>query len=160
MTSRLKAPDVSYAQKIFLKDDPKELYIAVNEFAYHISSESKNIISACYWVEWIIQFECLCNNRKEKCKCERRDFAPVALNSQNDVIWIIWDTILYESRKKNIDLLIKIQEALMAMFSIKYTNGCKRKRKYIIYYSIALLTENPNYKTNIINNMDEIRAIT
>lgn len=160
MTSRLKAPKVTYAQDVFMKDDPKELFIAINEFAYHISAESKNIISACYWVEWIIQFETICKSRKEKCAAERRDYAPVAQSFQTDVVWIIWDAILYESKKKNKDLLIKILNAIIGIFSIKYTFGCKRKRKYLIYFAIALLTETPNYNVAIIHNSSEIEAIT
>jgi hypothetical protein len=160
MTSKLKAPNVSYAQHIFLKDDPKELFIAINEFAYHISSESKNTVSACYWVEWVMQFESICKSRKEKCAAERRDFAPVSPIFQTDVVWIIWDAILCESRGKNNDLLIKIQNAILAIFSIKYTPGCKRKRKYLIYFAISLLTETPNFKVAIIQNTSEIEAIT
>ena len=160
MTNRLKAPNVSYAQNIFMKDDPKELFIAINEFSYHISSDSKNTISACYWIEWIMQFESICKSRKEKCMAERRDFPPVSTNFQTDVVWIIWDAILCESRKKNNDLLMKIQNAILSIFSIKYSPGCKRKRKYLIYFAISLLTETPNYKVAIIQNTGEIDAIT
>ena len=160
MTNRLKAPKVSYAEAIFKKDDPKELFIATNEFCYHISQESKNTVNACYWVEWIIQFESICKSRKEKCLCERRDFVQVAPQFQTDIIWIIWDAILFESRKKNNDLLLKILEALLGIFIIKYSPGCKRKRKYLIYFAISLLIENPNYNISIINNTDEIDAIT
>ena len=66
MTDRFKAPDVKYADGIFLKDDPKELFVAINELAYNISEDGKNIINACYWIEWIIEFENVCKNRKEK----------------------------------------------------------------------------------------------
>lgn len=160
MTSRLKAPKITYAENIFMKDDPKELFIAINEFAYHISTESKNTISACYWVEWIMQFESICKNRKEKCAAERREFAPVSSNFQTDVVWIIWDAILSESRSKKLDLLMKIQNAIIAIFSIKFTSGCKKKRKFLIYFAIALLTETPNYGLAIIHNSNEIEAIT
>ena len=47
MTSKLKAPNIEFAKNSFLKDDPKELFIAINELAYHISRESKDTLSAC-----------------------------------------------------------------------------------------------------------------
>ena len=47
MTFRLKAPTADYVNQL-LPDDPKELYIALNEFAYHISNDSKDSVSACY----------------------------------------------------------------------------------------------------------------
>ena len=65
MASRLKAPSVEFANKIFQKDDPKELYIAINEFAYHISPESKNVMSACYWLEWLLEFDNLSKKKRE-----------------------------------------------------------------------------------------------
>lgn len=36
MASRLKAPSVDFANSFFQKNDPKELFIAINEFAFHI----------------------------------------------------------------------------------------------------------------------------
>ena len=32
MTERFQAPDISYGNNIFLKEDPKELFIPANEF--------------------------------------------------------------------------------------------------------------------------------
>ena len=43
MTDRFKAPTRKYAEEVFLKDDPKELFVAINEFAYNISQDGKNI---------------------------------------------------------------------------------------------------------------------
>ena len=63
--SSLTAPSVKYAQEVFQKGDPQEIFIAINEFAYNISPESKNIISASYWVEWLLEFETI---SKEKGK--------------------------------------------------------------------------------------------
>ena len=41
ISSKLKAPDVSFAGNNFKKDDPKELYIAINELAYSVSNQRK-----------------------------------------------------------------------------------------------------------------------
>ena len=65
MTDRFKAPHVQYAQELFLKEDPKELFIPINELAYNISSDCRNVMISCYWIEWIIDFELLCKSKKE-----------------------------------------------------------------------------------------------
>ena len=159
LTNRLKASNISFSADFFLKEDPKELFIPINEFAYHISKDSKNTVYACYWVEWLIQFELICKNKKQKTFCERRDFVPVLTNNQMDLIWIIWHGIIKEADKRNNKLLVKIIKSLLDIFCIKYTNSCKTKRKYIIYFAISLLTETINYNVKIINNQDYINNI-
>ena len=159
MASRLKAPTINYANEIFRKDDPKEMYIAINEFAYHISEESHNVVSACYWLEWILEFDAICKGKKELCVCENRQFAAVQDNFKNDNIWIIWEVILSQCAKKNDPLILKIINALLEIFCIKYSSGVKKRRRFVIYFAIALLTEPVDFKIEMINNKTEIDVI-
>jgi hypothetical protein len=145
LSSRLVAPSIKYASSSFKSDDPTELFIAVNEFAYHLSSDSKNVVSACYWLEWVLEYELICKTKKEKCLCELRSFPPIQDKYRNDIIWIIWDTLLTECKSKNNAIMLKIMTALMEVFSIKYSAGVKRRRKYIIYFAIALLVDPLDY---------------
>ena len=75
MSERLKADSMEYAQVIFKPKDPKELFIAVNEFAFSLTV--KNMITACYWLEWVSDFESICKKRKEPIHCVRRSQHPV-----------------------------------------------------------------------------------
>jgi len=154
MTDRFKAPNVKYAEDVFLKDDPKELFVSINELAYNISIDGKNIISACYWIEWIIEFESICKNRKEKCKCERRTQIPVDSKNQMDIIWIIWDIFLKEANKRS-KIVVKIVNALLNLFTLKYTSGCNKKRKYILYFVVSLLCENFTIDEDIIRKSQQ-----
>jgi hypothetical protein len=149
MRDRFKAPDVKYAEEVFLKDDPKELYVAINELSYCLSSDIKNIMSACYWIEWIIEYETLCKIKKEKCRCERRSKMPVESKSQMDVIWIIWDIFLINAEKQD-KIIKKIVNALLSLFTLKYTSGCCKRRKYILYFVVSLLCEKVNLNEEII----------
>jgi hypothetical protein len=134
---------------VFLKDDPKELFVAINELAYNLSEDGKNIISACYWIEWITEFENVCKLKKEKCKCERRSSMPVDSKFQMDIIWIIWDIFLNQSEKLNNPLIKKIVNALLNLFTLKYTNNCNKKRKYILYFVVSLLCEKVSFDEEI-----------
>jgi len=149
MTDRFKAPNTKYAEQHCKNEDPKELFIAVNELAYNLSSESKNVMNACYWIEWIMEFENVCKARKDKFKCERRDKMPVDSKNQMDIIWIIWDMFLKEAEKKT-PITKKIIQSLLSLFSLKYTTCCYKKRKNIIYFVVSILCENINYDEEII----------
>jgi hypothetical protein len=141
MTDRFKAPDVKYSEDVFMKDDPKELFVAINELAFNISLDGKNTVSACYWIEWITEFDVICKAKKEKCKCERRNNIPVDSKYQMDIIWLIWDVLLKESEKRS-KIIQKIINSLLSLFTLKYTTGCHRKRKYILYFVVSILCEN------------------
>jgi hypothetical protein len=147
MTERLKATSMRYAENIFLKEDPKELYIAINEFCFHL--EGKNMVNACYWIEWIMEFETICKQKREKIICERRSNIPVESKCQMDLIWIIWDIILSISEEKP-NIVKKIINALLTLFTLKYTSGCHRKRKYILYFACSILCEKINTEEEII----------
>jgi hypothetical protein len=151
MTDRFKAPSIKYAEEIFMKDDPKELFVAINEFAYNISEDNKNIVSACYWIEWIIEFENVCKIKKGKCKCERRVNIQVDSKFQMEIVWMIWDIFLLESQKRS-KIFQKIINALLTLFTLKYTSGCHKKRKYILYFIVSMFCENVNTNDEIIRD--------
>jgi hypothetical protein len=154
MTDRFKAPTAYYGNEYFMKEDPKELFIAINELAYNLSDESKNVIQSCYWIEWIIEFESICKNKKEKLKCERRSNIPVDSKHQMDIIWIIWDIFLQKSTEKP-SIIQKIIKSLLSLFTLKYSSSCNRKRKYIIYFVVSLLCENISLNEEIIREQQK-----
>ena len=125
LTEKLKAPNTEYAYLSFKNYDPKELFIAINEFNYHISKDSNDCINATYWLEWILQYETICKSQKFEFKCETRDFVNVLDRYSNDIVWIIWESLLKESERDKI--INKIMLSLLNLFSIKYTNSCKKK---------------------------------
>ena len=167
MRDRFKAPDVKYAEDVFLKEDPKELFVAINELSYCLSSDVKNVMSACYWIEWIMEYESLCKIKKEKCRCERRSKMPVESKNQMDIIWIVWDIFLNKAEKQD-KIIKKIINALLSLFTLKYTSGSCKRRKYILYFVVSLLCEKVNLNeeiirekqkeivTNVIKNIDHV----
>jgi hypothetical protein len=156
---RFKAKDTSYALTVFDKDDPKELFISINEFAYHIGGPKPNMREACYWIEWIIEFDIICRKRKQKCLCKRRTY-DVDTKFQCDSIWIIWEVLLYYCEKKNNNsFLMPIMTSLKKMFSAKYSLGTSKKRKYLLYFAIELLTEYVPTNIELIGNKDTVKNV-
>lgn len=146
---KLKAPNVEYAKNIFKTDDLKEIFIAVNEFAYNLSNDCRNGFNACYWVEWIIELQNVYNKKKVKCIIERREWVPVNENLQMNLVWIIWDVIIYYVNKTNDKIKIKIINALLDIYCLKFTTGIINKRKFIIYFAISIITDNIDTKIKI-----------
>jgi hypothetical protein len=158
MRTRFKAPTVEYGQKIILEGDPKELFIPLNEMIYSLSDNDKNIINACYWIEWISEYESICKNKKQKCLCERRVCMPVDSKFQLDIVWIIWDILLKECETKN-KLIKKIMNSLLQLFSLKYNNSCNKKRRYLLYFGVGLLTEKVDLEEEIVKDKEKINII-
>tara|TARA_B100000035_G_C21028514_1_gene567259 strand:+ start:204 stop:1247 length:1044 start_codon:yes stop_codon:yes gene_type:complete len=156
ISERFKAPSTKYGDKVFKKDDPKEIFIAVNELAYHLSNDSLNSIESCYWIEWLIEYQHICQKRKKQCICERRSYEDVNDKFQKDIIWIIWDIFFIinnDNRKK------EIIKSLLKLFTLRYTTGCNKSRRYILYMAVSIITENVNFQFKLINNKNMISSV-
>jgi hypothetical protein len=159
MPERLKAPNIKFIENIFQKEDPKELFIAMNEFAYNISNEKKSMVGASYWIEWTIDFEAICKKRKTNIICQTRPFVNVEKKYRNDTIWLLWDILFHYSgllNNKYIDVLIK---SIFNIFCIKYTTASCKKRRYLLYFAVALLTEPVLTNIEVMNNKPLIQSI-
>jgi len=158
LTDKLKANNISYTKNFFRSEDPKQLFIPFNEFAYNLNKN--NTINATYWLEWIIQFDNICRSNKIPILCETRSDIQVNFEYQKDCIWMIWEAIFNEIKeRKSYKILKKILESLLKLFTIKYTVNCIKKRKNILYFAITLVTEYVNYDIKINNNEKFIENI-
>jgi hypothetical protein len=83
---------------------------------------------------------------------------PVDSKHQMDVVWIMWDVILKETESHN-KIIQKIINCLLNLFTLRYNHACQRKRKYIIYYAIALLTENVNLQEEIVKDKQRVNVV-
>lgn len=156
ISEKLKAPSTEYAAEIYQKDDPKELYIAINEFAYNITA--KNMLQASYWIEWIVEFDIICKKRKQPTMCQRRNNENIDKKFQKDIIWMVWDVLCVYASKAS-PCIEKLMKSLYVLFSIKYTTGSCKKRRYIMYLGVALLTEQVNMDNNVIPQKETIQVV-
>jgi len=148
---KFKAPSTEYGEEVFTTEDPKELFPFVNELAYSVTITGNNQMDACYWIEWIIEYEARCKALKEKIFCGRRMFVKVDTKCQKDIIWIIWDIFLKEAEKRS-KIVVKFMNAILSLFCLKYTTGCHKKRKNLMYLAICVLCENITTEKEIIRH--------
>jgi len=109
-------------------------------------------------MEWIIEFENICKQRKEKFKCERRAFANVEAKCQMDIIWIIWDIFLKEAQKQS-SLIQRIVSSALNIFCLKYRSGCHKKRRLLMYFIIGVFTEPFSVEEEIIKDKGKLQVI-
>ena len=163
LQNRFKAPNTNFADIAFKKDDPKELFISINELSYHLSKQSRNLVDACFWIEWIIEYETICKQQKKILKCERREKIPVDPKFQTDSIWIIWDIIINNIKSipedKNKAITKKIIDSLLTLFCLHYSSSCKKKRRYMLYYAVSILIDNYNPNIEIIHDKTVIENV-
>jgi hypothetical protein len=152
MTERLKAPNMDFIQPIFVPGDPKEVFIPMNEFSYNISQSKKNTVFACYWIEWILEFDAMCRKKKLTCYCVRRDFVTVENKCSRDIVWLIWDALFHYVKELGNLFLERTMTSLFTLFSLHYTNACGKKRRYILYFAVSLCTENIDTSVDMISD--------
>ena len=157
MSEKLIAPNISYIEPIFKKDDPKELFIAANEFAYNISPYKLNMVNACYWIEWIIEFQQICKKRKNPCYSESRNY-PVDTKCKQDLIWILWEAMFHYAEIKG-KYCFQLMGSIFRLFCIKYTTASSKKRRYLLYFAVSLLTETIPENIEVITNKSTIETI-
>jgi hypothetical protein len=144
--TNLKAPNVDYIKPYFREGDPKEIYIPLNECAYHLI-ETKNRMDIFYWIDWMIHYDESCLKKKKPLSCVSREFVTV---KSNNIIWILFELIL---SFQDPVVLYKILQSLMNLFSIKYTPTCNRKRKSILNLCILLIIhDSVDFTTKLIEN--------
>ena len=139
---KMKAPNVNYLQSVFdQEEDPKEIFIPINELCFQLSKDGGDTATACYWVEWVIEWEKRCRKKHIKISCCRRSWTSKLIQTQHqkDIIWVLWDCVLSEISTREVPLLTRICNSLLYLYSVRYSNSVYSKRKYLLYSAITLL---------------------
>ena len=142
----MEAPDLSFARAFFQEDDANEVFIAVNELAFHLSSSSSSppqgekrrssMCQAFFWVDWMIGFDAACRknkNRGKKFQCARRPNAYIDQVHQLDSIWLVWDCFFHSCVGAN-PATERTVRALHRLFSIDYRPCVAKKRRHLLHF--------------------------
>ena len=115
-----------------------------------------------------MEFYNICRSKKQQCRCERRASVPVDDKLQMDPIWIVWQIITTRAAVATNVVTAKIANCLFKMYCIRYTLSVKKKRRYLVYFAVSLLTQPyseiqdiiiPEYKDKITNVVQKINAV-
>ena len=162
ITNKLHAPDISYASIVFKEDDPKEVFVAINELSYTLSNKHGDVLMACFWVEWIMEYKKIKVKQKNPCVCERRFISSVNEKYQKEVDWIIWELIIKRAEMKRDKRIVNIVKALHSIYNLKYSPSTSyKKRKYVVYFALSLVSEDVFINSQILSesNKTEVKNI-
>lgn len=151
MYDNLKANHVEYVKPFFKEGDPKEFYIPLNEFVYHID-KTKDQTSIFYWVDWLIEYDIYLTKKKKPLFIQYRNLVDFKDEKKNkNIVWILWDIIIHYSKSQH-DLVKKTIIALFELFQIKYKVTNNKIFKCLMYVSIHLLVSSVNTNIKLIEN--------
>lgn len=153
----LKADNVEYIQKYFLSDDPKEYYIPINEFIYHLENKDKTQIF--YWINWIIEYDLYLIKHKKQIFIQKRSITNFSNNKKDcNIIWLLWYIIIQYSKLKH-GMIHKTILSLCELFKIKYTYTNNKTYRCLLYTSIHILIDNVDTNIKLNENMDIFKDI-
>jgi hypothetical protein len=155
MMERVNAPHTHY-YVLKRPKDPEEWFVALNELAYHLSEERRNMLEACFWIEWMIEYDSYCRTHSKEwatanagstqinkgaSRFEWTDGLVPSKYSQ-DMTWAIWELLLEPSRSVSPDsLLLKLLKNAHVLFCIDYTTASCSRKRFWFYFAILLRTE-------------------
>jgi hypothetical protein len=148
----LKAPSSIYARTIMKQEDPMELYVPVNEFAYCLKPETRDPIRALYWVSWILKYAAKYKeDQKTYLICAHRSNDYVEEKYLRSPIWILW-AVIHEHTKSHIDILFK-------MYCLRWGQGELKKRLPFLITAVLFICE-PVLDTSLVpQNIGQVQDI-
>ena len=76
-----------------------------------------------------------------------------------DTVWLVWDVLLKETQCRQSPIIDKIMQSLLVLYSIRYTSGSKKRRRFILYFGVSLLTEAYDVKRSIVSNKEIVDKV-
>ena len=164
LKTHLIAPDFTRGERVVQPDDPRELLVIVNEFLFNLSTEHISASRANHWLEWILEYPKQCKKRKHACLIQRREAYDglVDVKHQRNVVWLVWDALLHEARTHRSATTIKVVESLLALFALRYTEVHNTRRKSLLYFATALLTNcgaKPSEKIELVSDKAKVVCV-
>ena len=89
-SKRLIATSLDAADKFVMKDDPSEMRIIINEFAFNIDELRYNQNNLLYWLSWAFEWEKINSKKNVEFVCCVREISGIENKFKRDFIWIFW----------------------------------------------------------------------
>ena len=149
---RMRATNAEFARPYFRAGDPMELYTALNEIAFSLSADKT--MDACYWLEWFMLYESV---KKPAPRGMARAYVE-GKRAATEPIWMVWDVLLAYAKAKSV-LAEKVARATLGLFCLHYTPAANERRRFLMYFVIALVCEDVKMEGDIVPDRKVIEAV-
>lgn len=134
----IKAPSTLYGKLVLRRDDPMSIAIPINEFAYCIRQDVRDVQKALYWMAWVYAF---CREHKKQTKqtllFANRSDEYVSASHGNHVVWIFWDCVRKQAQpvsKPYVDILYR-------MYCLRWSPSDAKSRQALLSAAVILVCE-------------------
>ena len=149
---KLEAKHILLLEKVIKHNDPSEINVVMNEFAFQLTQRTGNLDKALYWLNWILEWEKLNIKKADGFSCAIRVRKYIKPQYHHDIVWLIWDVILQEATIRSNENMNKQLVGLFKIFKYNFTSPGKRKKTHLITHAIYLLAyeDKIKWQTSII----------
>ncbi len=137
---KIEANRETWFNNIWKKDDCQDFFIPLNEFTWHLSV-TKNKSKALYWISWILEWYKMCNKKSSDLECSRRPIDGVSKKYWNSFVWIIWEIIIWETKTRKNNKLLKQIRAIYSLYRYNFKKSNITSRFNYIATAIVFLTK-------------------
>ena len=138
----LKAPSSNYARHIVDGNDPLELYVPLNELAYCLRPETRDMIRALYWTSWMMKYSSQKKKEKVEFACATRPNSFIDDKYANHCVWLIWTVILDSANASpQAGMLGSYMDAIFKLYCLRWTPGVMKQRNVFLIAAITFVCE-------------------
>jgi len=148
--TKLIANNFNLTSSILKSEDPEEIKMISNEFAFNLHNNNFNLV--IYWLSWLAEWEKINLKNKNKLTCASRNKFTKNINYANDYIWIIWEIIINEAVTYRSNELKNNIQSLVNLYIFDYTSGQKTRKMSYIYFALMLLNNKLEYSPSVYIN--------
>jgi hypothetical protein len=125
------------------QEDPMELYVPVNEFAYCLRPETRDSIRALYWASWILAYASKYKaDNKQYLVCSYRSNDYVEEKYLRSPVWILWSVVMETTRTSpQVGTLTPYIDALYKMYCLRWGQGDLKKRLPFFINAVLFICE-------------------
>jgi hypothetical protein len=151
-----RATTTEFVDKYYRSEDPKDYYMLINEFTYHLE-KTHDKTWTLYWINCIVELDDHFRKQNKSFVCSVRPL-PSDVPNETNIVWLLWYIIIQVSQSKS-NIIQKSIQSLFEIFTIKYTKHTNKKQKSLIGVASLMNYHVGDINVKLVTNMEELSTL-